>query len=193
MVKFFKNSRDFRKWLAKNHNKSDEIFVGFYKIGTGKKSITYPEALDEALCFGWIDGIRYKIDEESYKIRFTPRRKNSNWSKVNTLRAKQLHSEGKMNPAGIAAFNSHKLKSRITYSYEERIEKLNTAYVKIFSKNKTAWDYFTSQAPYLKKTLSFWVMSAKKEETRLRRLNKLIDDCSNKRRPDILNPGKRKD
>jgi uncharacterized protein YdeI (YjbR/CyaY-like superfamily) len=188
MIKYFKTQNEFRKWLEKNHNRADEIFVGFYKVHTKKKSITYSQALDEALCFGWIDGIRRSIDEERYQIRFTPRRKRSKWSNVNIGKAKDLIKEGKMKPAGLKEFENRKLYKNAKYSYEEKIEKLSPDYEKKFKSNKGAWEFFQSQAPYYKRTVSFWVMSAKKEETRLGRLQILIDDCVKQKNIDLLNP-----
>jgi len=188
MIKFFKTQNDFRKWLEKNHNKKDELYVGFYKVHTNKKSVTYQQALDEALCFGWIDGIRKSIDDEKYQIRFTPRRKGSKWSKVNINRAKELIKSGTMKPSGMKEFENRKKYNTVKYSYEEKIEKLSPEYEKKFKLNKLAWEYFKNQAGYYKRTASFWVMSAKKEETRQRRLKIVIEDSSKKRKIDLLNP-----
>jgi len=188
MIKFFKTQNEFRKWLEKNHNKKDELYVGFYKVNTNKKSITYPQALDEALCFGWIDGIRKRIDDESYHIRFTPRRKGSKWSNVNIGKAKDLINEGKMKPAGLKEFENREIYNQVKYSYEEKSENLSAEYVKTFKANKSAWEFFQNQTPYYKRTVSFWVMSAKKEGTRLRRLNVLIEDCAKQKKIDLLNP-----
>ncbi|MBK9099055.1 MAG: YdeI/OmpD-associated family protein [bacterium] len=188
MIKYFKTQNDFGKWLEKNHNKSNEIYVGFFKVHTKNKSVTYSQALDEALCFGWIDGIRKSIDEERYHIRFTPRRKESKWSNVNIKRAKELIKAGKMKPAGLKEFENRKNYKSVKYSYEEKIEKLSTEYGKKFKENKDAFEFFQIQAPYYKRIVSFWIMSAKKEETRQRRLNVLINDCEKKRRIDLLNP-----
>ena len=188
MIKYFHNQNEFRKWLEKNHNKVDEIFIGFYKVHTKKKSITYSQALDEALCFGWIDGIRKNIDDERYQIRFTPRRKTSKWSNVNVKKAKELIKSGKMKSAGLKEFENRKKYKTAKYSYEERIEKLSPEYEMKFKSNKNAWEFFQNQAPYYKRIISFWVMSAKKYETRQRRLNVLIDDCEKQRKIDLLNP-----
>jgi len=188
MLKFFKTQNDFKIWLEKNHKKADEILVGFYKVHTKKKSITYSQALDEALCFGWIDGIRKSIDDESYQIRFTPRRKGSKWSKVNINKARELIKSGKMKPTGMKEFQNRKKYNPVRYSYEEKIKKLSPEYEKKFKLNKTAWEFFQNQPPYYKSTASFWVMSAKKEETRQRRLKILINDSSNKSKIDLLNP-----
>jgi len=188
MIKFFKSQAEFHKWLEKNHDKSDEIFVGFYKIALKKKSITYSQALDEAICSGWIDGVRKNIDETSYKIRFTPRKDISKWSNVNIKHAERLLKAGLMQPAGIKAFKQHKKGNNIKYSYEERIEKLSPVNEKKFQANKKAWEFFQQQAPYYKRTASFWVMSAKKEETRERRFDTLIQDSAKLKRIDLLNP-----
>ena len=188
MIKFFKTQSEFHKWLEKNHDKSEEIFVGFYKVSSKKKSITYSQALDEAICFGWIDGVRKNIDEISYQIRFTPRKPVSKWSNVNIRHAERLLKAGLMQPVGIKAFKQHKKVNKIKYSYEERIEKLSSVYEKKFKANKKAWDFFQKQASYYKRTSSFWVMSAKKEETRGKRLDTLIKDSASLKRIDLLNP-----
>jgi len=188
LLKFLKSQVEFQKWLQKYHNKADEIFVAFYKVHTKKKSITYQQALDEALCFGWIDGIRKSIDDESYQIRFTPRRKGSKWSQVNIRRAKELMISGKMKQTGLKEFENRKKYNSIKYSYEEKIEKLSSDYEKKFKANKFAWEFFQKQAPYYKRTVSFWIMSAKKEDTRLRRLQILINDCANNKKIDLLKP-----
>jgi len=188
MIKFFKTQSEFHKWLEKNHGKSEEIFVGFYKVSSQKKSITYPQALDEAICYGWIDGIRKNIDEISYKIRFTPRKDISKWSNVNIKHAERLRKAGLMQPTGIKAFKEHKKGNKIKYSYEERTEELSAEYEKKFKVDKKAWEYFQQQAPYYKRIASFWVMSAKKDETRERRFNILIEDSGNQKKIDLLNP-----
>lgn len=188
MIKYFKTQNEFRKWLEKYHNKADEIFVGFYKVHAKKKSITYSQSLDEALCFGWIDGIRKSIDDERYQIRFTPRRKTSKWSNVNIKKAKELIKLGKMNPAGLKEFKNRKKYKTVKYSYEKRIEKLSPVYEKKFKSNKNAWEFFQNQAPYYKRIVSFWVMNAKKEETQQRRLNVVIEDCVKQQKIDLLNP-----
>jgi uncharacterized protein YdeI (YjbR/CyaY-like superfamily) len=188
MIKFFKTESDFRKWLSKNHDNSDELWIGFKKVGSGKKSITYSEALDQALCFGWIDGIRKSIDEESYKIRFTPRKKNSKWSKVNIEKAKVLLKSRLMTEPGIKAFQDWNKNGSIKYSYEEKETKLNREFEKIFKAYESAWTFFQKQPPYYKKMTSFWIMSAKKDDTRMRRLSRLINDSKIEKRIDELNP-----
>lgn len=174
---FFKTQNDFRKWLQKNHKKNDELWVGYYKKSSRKSSIDWPQSVDEAICFGWIDGLRKSIDEESYKIRFTPRKPGSIWSAVNLKRAKELIKLGLMQPAGLEAFNKKDKKKINRYSFERENVKLDTGYEKKFESNKKAWNFFQSMAPSYKKTTFWWVMSAKQEETRLKRLNILIE-CS---------------
>ena len=173
-INVFKTQADFRKWLEKNHDKATELTVGFYRIGTGKPCMTWPEAVDQALCFGWIDGVRRKIDEESYSNRFTPRRPTSNWSAINIAKVEDLTAKGLMKPAGIAAFEKRlEHKSRI-YAYETDPAKLAAEYEKEFKRNKAAWKFFTSQAPSYQRVMVHWIMRAKKEETRLSRLQKTI-------------------
>lgn len=171
---FFKTPADFRAWLEKNFDQIDEQWVGYYKKATKIPSITWPESVDQALCFGWIDGLRKSIDEKSYKIRFTPRRPASNWSAVNINRINELIKEGLVQPAGLAAFERRREdKSRI-YAYENKPATLKEEYESEFRKHAKAWSYFQNMAPYYRKMMINWVMSAKREETRLRRLGILI-------------------
>jgi uncharacterized protein YdeI (YjbR/CyaY-like superfamily) len=172
--KFFKSPSDFRKWLAAHHANAKELLVGFYKKDTGKQSITWPESVDEALCFGWIDGIRRRIDEDSYSIRFTPRKASSTWSAVNIGRANELNREGRMAPAGEKAFAARKENRSGIYSYEQRSADLIEPYVGKLRRNKAAAKFFASQPGSYRKAANWWVISAKQEETRLRRLEKLI-------------------
>ncbi len=174
--KFFPDPLKFRKWLEENHSKKKELLVGFYKKSSGKPSIKWPESVDQALCFGWIDGIRRSIDEKSYSIRFTPRNPKSTWSAINIKKVEELKKLGLMKPAGLAAYKKREDKNSKIYSFEQRIVKFSADYEKAFSKNKKAWQNFLSQPPYYRKTVTHWVMSAKQEETRLRRLNILIRD-----------------
>jgi uncharacterized protein YdeI (YjbR/CyaY-like superfamily) len=174
-ITFFKSSTEFRKWLKQNHAKTPELLVGFYKKDSGKASLTYPEALDEALCFGWIDGVRQSIDEISYTIRFTPRRPKSNWSSVNIKRVNELTAIGRMQPAGQKIFAERDQRKSGPYSYENRPRQLEGYYAEKFQVNKNAWDFFQAQAPSYQRTAIWWIMSAKKEETRLRRLATLIE------------------
>lgn len=173
---FFKNQSSFHKWLEKNHGKLNELTVGFYKVNSGKSSITYKEALDEALCFGWIDGIRKSIDEKSYTIRFTPRNPKSIWSAVNIKRVNELKDLRLMQPAGLKVFEERDVKKSNLYSFERENVKLTGLYEKQFRKNKKAWEFFKSQPPSYRKPVLWWIMSAKQEETRLKRLDTLIAD-----------------
>ena len=173
---FFRKPEDFRSWLQKNHNKEKELLVGFYKKSSGKPSITWPESVDQALCFGWIDGIRRSNDEESYSIRFTPRNPKSTWSAANIKKVEELKKLGLMKPAGLAAYKKKEESNSKIYSFEQRTVKFTSQYERVFKKNKTAWNNFQSQPPYYRKTVTHWVMSAKQEETRLKRLKRLIKD-----------------
>lgn len=178
--KFFRTPADFRRWLEKNHADVAELWVGFHKKGSGKPSITWPESVDEALSFGWIDGVRRSIDETSYEIRFTPRRSTSIWSAVNTRRAKELIAEGRMAEAGIRAFEKRSDERSGVYSFEQRKEaKFDPALETRFRARAKAWRFFEAQPPGYRRLAAFWVMSAKKEETRLRRLAELIARSAN--------------
>jgi len=179
---FFKTQKDFRTWFEKNHDKEAELWVGFYKKHSGKPSIDWPQSVDAALCFGWIDGIRKSIDEESYKIRFTPRKPRSTWSAVNIKKVNELKKLGLMHPAGLKAFSLRKDDKSVLYSYENRHKGLYAVYEKKLRANKKAWKFYQSQPPWYRHTSGWWVMSAKKEETRLKRLAKLIEDSENRRR-----------
>jgi uncharacterized protein YdeI (YjbR/CyaY-like superfamily) len=187
---FFATPADFRAWLERNHETTLELLVGFYKKGSGRPSITWPESVDEALCFGWIDGVRRTIDDESYSIRFTPRRARSVWSNVNVNRVAELTKLGRMHPTGLRAFEARDPKRSGIYAYEgprrQELEKLSAAYEKKLKTNPKAWAFFQSQAPFYQRAISRWVMSAKKEETQLSRLARLIDDSAHGRRVGIL-------
>lgn len=170
----FKNKKDFRNWLELNHNTSSEVWVGFYKKNSGKHSITYQEALDEALCFGWIDGIRKSIDTNLYTNRFTPRRKGSNWSNVNLNKVSILIELGLMHQSGIEAFEIRDIGKSNTYSFENENKAFSEQHFKIFKSNDIAWQFFEKQSPSYKKTCIHWVNSAKLPQTKLNRLTKLI-------------------
>lgn len=174
--KFFPTPADFRKWFEKNHDTEKELWVGFYKKDSGKQSINWSESVDQALCFGWIDGIRKSIDDISYKIRFTPRKPGSNWSAININKIKNLTKLGLMKPEGIAAFKKLDKKKAKIYSFEQKQVLLDANFEKIFKSNKAAWKNFKSMAPSYQRTSIHWVTSAKLEETRLKRLNELITD-----------------
>jgi uncharacterized protein YdeI (YjbR/CyaY-like superfamily) len=172
---FFATPADFRKWLKKNHASSREQWIGFYRKASGRPCITWPESVDEALCVGWIDGLRKTIDVESYKIRFTPRKKESNWSAINIGRVKELTKQGRMQPAGLAAFALRKEAKSGIYAYENRkTAALDKADEKRFRANPKAWEFFQRQPTWYCQTLIWYVMTAKKQETRARRLEKLI-------------------
>jgi uncharacterized protein YdeI (YjbR/CyaY-like superfamily) len=176
--KFFATPSELRAWLARHHDKENELCVGFYKKGSGKPSITWPEAVDAALCFGWIDGVRKSIDEISYTIRLTPRKSRSTWSAINIKKVQELTRQGLMHPKGLEAFQARtKERSRI-YSYEQRHDaKLPPRFETKLRTSKKACEFFRRQAPWYQRTCIFWVMNAKKEETRLKRLATLIE-CS---------------
>lgn len=184
--KFFATPEQFREWLEKNHASASEIEVGFHKKSSGRKSITYAEALDEALCFGWIDGVRHSLNETSYAQRFTPRRPRSIWSLINLRHVERLKKEGRMRPAGLEALAKRGPKRTGIYSFENSPRELLAEYENEFRKNKAAWEYFQTYPPYLKKQVSFWVMSAKKEETRLKRLRRLIESSAKGERVGVL-------
>jgi uncharacterized protein YdeI (YjbR/CyaY-like superfamily) len=174
--KFFKTPAAFRKWLAANHVKSKELWVGYYKKDTGKASITWPESVDEALCFGWIDGIRKKFDDASYVIRFTPRKPESIWSAVNIRNVARLVKEKRMMPAGLKAYAHRKEFRSGIYSYEQRPAELVEPYATQFKKNKAAWKFFEAQPPYYRKMMTWFILSAKTEATRMKRLARLIEN-----------------
>jgi uncharacterized protein YdeI (YjbR/CyaY-like superfamily) len=168
---FFDTPGDFRAWLEANHETAPELLVGFWRKGSGRPSMTWPESVDEALCVGWIDGIRRTVDDERYTIRFTPRRKGSRWSAVNVRRAGELIAEGRMRPAGLAAFEK---RVEAGYSYERQAASLSAGDEERFRSDTAAWDHWTVQPPWYRRTLTWWVVSAKREETRRRRLETLI-------------------
>jgi len=181
-VTFFKTPAELRKWFRGNHAKAKELWVGYYKKDTRKPSITWPESVDEALCVGWIDGIRKRVGDDSYAIRFTPRRPGSIWSAVNMRRVDVLTNEKRMRPAGLKAFAARTENKSGIYSYEQRRAELEEPYAGLLRKNAAASKFFEAQSPYYRKTLSWYILSAKKEETRLARLEILIDACAKGRR-----------
>jgi len=192
--KFFATPAEWRGWLEKYHADREELWVGFYKRGSGRASITWPESVDGALCFGWIDGVRHSIDEISYKIRFTPRKPRSTWSAINIKRAKELSRLGSMHPAGLAAFQKRASDRSAIYSYEQRTTaSLPAEFGKQFRKQPTAWKFFQAQAPWYRRTCTYWVISAKKEETKAKRLALLVE-CSarGKTIPQLTRPSGKK-
>ena len=180
--KFFKSRSDLRKWFDRHHATESELWVGYYKKDSGKPSITWPQSVDEALCFGWIDGIRKSIDDVSYKIRFTPRKSRSIWSAVNIKRARELVDQGLMQPAGLKAFAAREENRSGIYSYEQRSPELTAQYAQRLKKNLPAWKFFQAQPPSYRKAANWYVLSARKEETRLKRLDQLIEDSAQGRR-----------
>ena len=176
---FFATSADFRAWLEEHHRTAKELWVGFNKVASGRPSITWPEAVDQALCFGWIDGVRRSIDAGSYTIRFTPRARDSTWSAVNVRRAHELIAQGLMQPAGLRAFERRTEENTGLYSYERRNEAaLDEEFERQLAANPAAWEFFQNQAPWYRRAATHWVMSAKREETRLKRLATLIEDSA---------------
>jgi uncharacterized protein YdeI (YjbR/CyaY-like superfamily) len=178
---FFVTESDFRRWLEANHETATELLVGFWKKASGKHSVDWPQARDQALCFGWIDGVRHSLGEEAYTIRFTPRRKGSIWSKVNVERFAALKAEGLMTAAGTRAYEENKGKSGL-YAYENEQKELTAEEEALFRTSKTAWADWESRPPGYRKTVLHWITSAKRPETRAKRLAQLIEDSAAGRR-----------
>ncbi|HEV7484844.1 MAG TPA: YdeI/OmpD-associated family protein [Thermoanaerobaculia bacterium] len=183
---FFKTPADFRRWLAKNHASATELLVGFYKKDSGKPSITWPESVDEALCFGWIDGVRRRIDDVSYSIRFTPRKKTSTWSAINIARVAELTKLERMQPAGQRAFEHRREEKSAIYSYENASRTLSAEDEKKFRANRKAWEFFNAQPPGYRHLSIYWITSVKRDETRARRLATLIEDSAAGRRLGVV-------
>jgi uncharacterized protein YdeI (YjbR/CyaY-like superfamily) len=177
--KFFPTPQAFRRWLAAHAGRAAELIVGYRKVGTGRPSMTWSESVDEALCFGWIDGVRKRIDDETYQIRFTPRRAASTWSAVNIAKFAKLQAEGRMTPAGVAAFDKRTEARSVVYAYEqESAAALSSTELREFRRNRAAWRFFERAAPSHRKAVLHWVCGARKPETRHRRLTKLIEACA---------------
>lgn len=172
--RFFRDAAAFRSWLDKNHAVATELWTGYYKKGSGKASVTYAEALDEALCYGWIDGIVRTIDAERYMQRWTPRKEKSTWSKVNVAKVEALIAAGRMTPAGLAAYARRTTEQTGYYSFENRNLSLDAAALKTFKSNAKAWTFFQAQAPYYRRLCTHYVTSAKRPETREKRLAAVI-------------------
>ncbi len=179
---FFSNQNEFRNWLKRNHKKATELIVGFYKVHTGKPSMTWSESVDQALCFGWIDGIRKSIDKDSYCIRFTPRNPSSNWSAINIKKAEELIKNGQMQQAGLSLYKNKKENKSQVYSYENKPVKLPDNYEKKFKANKRAWAFFKLQPPSYQKTIFYWILSAKQQTTQLSRLDRAIKESEQEKR-----------
>lgn len=176
---FFQTPAKFGDWLQKNHEHATELWVGFYRKDSGRRSITWPESVDEALRFGWIDGVRKTVDDVSYMIRFTPRKANSVWSRVNIAKVEALIAVDRMAPAGLAAYARCTPERSGIYSFEREAAAFDAESARAFRSNKTAWQFFEAQPPYYRRVATFYVTSAKRPETRARRLAALID-CSAK-------------
>ena len=176
--KYFASPSEFRAWLEKHHTTATELSVGYYKRDSGVASMTWPESVDQALCFGWIDGVRNRVDAQRYRIRFTPRKTTSIWSNINIGRVKGLTKLGLMSPAGLKAFKARSDKKSGVYSFEQRTAAtLPAALTKQLEADANAWTYFRAQAPGYQRIAAFWIVSAKKEETRARRFAQLLE-CS---------------
>ena len=190
-LRFFRTQAEFGRWLAKHHAHTNELWVGFYRKDSGKGGITYAQALDEALCYGWIDGIRKKLDDESFTTRFTPRKPNSIWSNVNIAHVARLKKEGRMQPPGLAAY-SKKDSARIgVYSFEREVAELEPQMKEQFRKHAAGWKFFEAQPPYYRRIASWWVISAKREDTRARRLAQLIELSQHQQRLPQFTPVQR--
>jgi uncharacterized protein YdeI (YjbR/CyaY-like superfamily) len=180
---FFADAVAFRRWLQAHAGSASELLVGFHKVGSGHPSMTWPESVDEALCFGWIDGVRRRIDESSYSIRFTPRKANSIWSAVNIAKFEQLQAEGRIQPAGAAAFARRSEARSAVYSFEQpTAAELSAEELRSFQRNHAAWTYFESTPPGYRKTVLHWVTTAKRAATRSDRLAQLMAACAERRR-----------
>jgi uncharacterized protein YdeI (YjbR/CyaY-like superfamily) len=174
-ARFFRTAAAFRRWLERHHRDSRQLLVGFHKVGCGTPSVTWPEAVDEALCFGWIDGIRRRVDDARYTIRFTPRRPGSIWSAVNVRRVVALSAAGRMASAGREAFASRRANRSGRYSYEQRPASLVAPYSKLLARNRLAQRFFAAQIPSYRRAATWWVLSAKREATRLKRAQTLVE------------------
>ena len=183
---FFTSREKFRAWLEKHHADRTELWIGFYKKTSGRRSVSYDEAVEEALCFGWIDGVRQRVDDASYRQRFSPRTPKSYWSAINVKRAAELIKEKRMAPAGLRVFERRDANVTARYSFERAAAAFTPAQLKQFRSNRAAWDFFQSQPPYYRRIMTFWVVSAKKEETRARRLTTLISNSAAGRRIAVM-------
>lgn len=191
--RFFPSAAAWRDWLEENHDRAAELWVGFYKKSSEKGGITYKEALDEALCYGWIDGIRKSLDDERWTIRFTPRKPKSIWSAVNLKRFAELRAEGRLRPPGLRVFEQRDPEKSGLYSFERSVAELEAPQEELFKSSPKAWAFFQSQPSYYRRTITWWVVSAKKEETRQRRLATLIElSEKGERHPQFQSPAKKK-
>jgi uncharacterized protein YdeI (YjbR/CyaY-like superfamily) len=180
--RFFRTAADFRRWLEQHAAQSTALLVGYHKVGSGKPGMTWSQSVDQALCFGWIDGVRRNLDATRYTIRFTPRKPRSIWSEINIARVAQLRKQGHMQPAGLAAFEARRANRSGVYSYEQRPDDLPEPYSTQLRRAPRAFEFFAAQAPSYRRAAIWWVISAKQEATRLRRLDILSADSENGRR-----------
>ncbi len=175
---YFRTPQELRRWFERHHASAEALLVGFHKLGTSEASITWPQSVDEALCVGWIDGVRRRIDDTRYGIRFTPRKRGSTWSAVNIRRVEVLIAEGRMLPAGLAAFAARSERKSGNYSYEQKAEAIDPTVLDPVKKHRKAWAFLEKTAPSYRKRICWWLMGAKKAETRQARLTKLIEACA---------------
>jgi uncharacterized protein YdeI (YjbR/CyaY-like superfamily) len=173
--RFFRSPAELQRWFARHHASAAELFLGYWKVGSGEKSVTWPESVDEALCVGWIDGVRKRIDDQRYVIRFSPRKANSIWSAVNIARIAALDAEGRLQDGGRAAFALRREHKSGVYSFEQDSIELPDAYATLLQANRKAWAHFEARAPSYRKAVLWWIVSAKQEATRQRRLALLIE------------------
>jgi uncharacterized protein YdeI (YjbR/CyaY-like superfamily) len=174
-VLFFASTDELRDWFDANHESADELWLGYYKKATGRPTITWSDAVDEALCVGWIDSVRYSLDDERSAQRFTPRRKGSVWSAINVRKVAELTAQGRMRPAGLAAFEARDPERTAIYSYERADAALSQEEIGFLRKNRSAWADWERRSPSYKRTVTYWIASAKKPATRARRLEALIE------------------
>jgi uncharacterized protein YdeI (YjbR/CyaY-like superfamily) len=180
--KTFRTPAAFRAWLEKHHAKAKELEIRLFKVHAAHRGLTYAQALDEALCFGWIDGVVHRLDEDSFSQRYTPRKPRSTWSRRNLAHVERLKEAGRMMPAGLAAYEAREAQRSGVYSFEQERPELSPAYLKAIRANRAAWAFFQGQAPGFRRLMAHWIMSAKKEETRAKRLGILIDSSSRGRK-----------
>ena len=181
-VIYFASPDELRDWFDAHHDTADELWIGYHRKATDRPTVSWPQAVDEALCVGWIDGVRYRIDEERHAQRFTPRRKGSIWSAINTRRADELIAEGRMRPAGKRAFEARSPEKTAIYSYERETAAFSKEQQARFEAEEAAWAFFQAQAPSYRRSITHWVSSAKRDETRERRFEKVLEESRGGRR-----------